>query len=187
MHEAEHAQIIDATEGDLGQRGEIVNLVASGMEVEQAIKEVLGVTTTKETARRVKEVGDPEKKADKELTDEAWFLQECGTFADLLSDNDQYKSEAILFHQISEARNKFRMSIKKTMANYKEGRKGKNVGWFFLSLYSDTEHLPSERLAHLRHLRRQGDGRTGRHMSGVQRCLLSKQDRKVCLEDLNLI
>ena len=35
-------KIIDATNGDLVKRGEIVSLVASGMEVDRAIKEVLG-------------------------------------------------------------------------------------------------------------------------------------------------
>jgi hypothetical protein len=36
------------------KRSEIVNLVASGMEVEPAISEVLGATTTKDEAGRIK-------------------------------------------------------------------------------------------------------------------------------------
>jgi ParB-like chromosome segregation protein Spo0J len=128
-------QIIDATD-DKGKRGEIVNVVASGMEIEQAIANVLGTAATAAAAGTVKEVGDPTKKADAELTDEEWFLKECGSFSDLLSDNDQYRADAILYHQISEARGKFRKSIKKAVEDYKKGRQGKKVGWFFLSLYS---------------------------------------------------
>ena len=127
-------KIIDASK-DLVKRGEIVTLVASGMEIDRAIKEVLGDTEPTESKGVVKEVGDPTKKADVELTDEEWFIKECGTFSDLLSDNDQYKSDAILFRQISDARDKFRKSIKKIMTEYRKGRHGKNVGWFFLSLY----------------------------------------------------
>jgi hypothetical protein len=127
-------KIIDSTK-DLGKRGEIVSLVASGVEVENAIADVLGVTTTKDVAGRVKEVGDVTVKADAELSDEEWFLKECGTFSDLLSDHDQYKADAILYRQIDEARHKFRKSVKNIIEQYKQGRQGKNVGWFFLSLY----------------------------------------------------
>jgi ParB-like nuclease domain len=43
-------RIIEVTPGDVVRRGEIVTLVASGMEVELAIAEVLGTTTTKKEA-----------------------------------------------------------------------------------------------------------------------------------------
>ena len=47
-------RIIDVTPGDVVRRGEIVSLVASGMEVEQAIAEVLGMTTTKGEDGRIR-------------------------------------------------------------------------------------------------------------------------------------
>jgi hypothetical protein len=62
-------KIIGATR-DLVKRGEIVAVVASGMEIERAINEVLSDPETKEAAGVVKEVGDPNKKAGVELTDE---------------------------------------------------------------------------------------------------------------------
>lgn len=132
-------QIIDATD-DVGKRGEIVNLVASGMEVEQAIKEVTGLTAVKDQAGRVKEPGEKKaKKAEKteepKLSDEEWFARECGEFSGFLTETDQYKSDAILYHRIAEARTEFRKKIKKIIEEYREERKGKKVGWFYLQLY----------------------------------------------------
>jgi hypothetical protein len=123
--------IIDASP-DLGKRGEIVNLVVSGMEVELAIKEVVG---TKEPATTVKVVGTVEAKPGAELTDEEWFLKSCGSFNELLSDNDQYKADAILWRQINDARHKFRKAAKKIVEAHRTGRKGKKFGWFSRSLY----------------------------------------------------
>ena len=127
-------QIIEATPDDKVKRGEIVSLVCSGMEIDRAIKEVLGVATAKEAVVQAKATKAEAKKEEPE-SDEAWFLRECGEFAGFLGDADQYKSDAILFHRIAEARTKFRKSIKSALADYREERKGKKVGWFFLALY----------------------------------------------------
>jgi hypothetical protein len=127
--------IIDAAD-DLGQRGEIVSLVASGMEVEVAIKEVVGTTVIKDEGGKVKVVDDAGEEAEvRPLTDDEWFERECGEFAGFLTETDQYRSDAILYRRISEARSKFRKSLKKIVEDYREERKGKKVGWLFLQLH----------------------------------------------------
>jgi ParB-like chromosome segregation protein Spo0J len=132
--------IIDATD-DEKKRGKIVSLVASGMEVEVAIKDVLGVTTTKDAAGRVTTVGDDgtspkaESSDQPPLSDDEWFERECGEFAGFLVETDQYKSDAILYRRIADERTKFRKSIKKIVAEYREERKGKKLGWFYFQLY----------------------------------------------------
>ena len=130
---ADMLKIIDASE-DSDQRAEIVNQVASGMEVERAIAQVLGVTTTKESAGRIKEVGNVQKKSEPE-SDEEWFRRECGEFAGFLSDPDQFHADAVLYHQINEARHTFRKSIKKVIEKHQKDRKGKRWSWFFRSLH----------------------------------------------------
>jgi ParB/Sulfiredoxin domain len=126
--------IIDATD-DTQKRGEIVSLVASGMEVEVAIKEVVGTAVIKDEGGQVKKVDDSGEKTEvRPLTDEEWFERECGEFAGFLTETDQYKSDAILYRRINEARSKFRKSIKMIIEEYSEERRGKKVGWLFLSL-----------------------------------------------------
>lgn len=127
-------KIIDATPNDSVKRGEIVNLVASGMEVEQAINEVVGTTTTKDQAGRVKEVGEVEPKAEPE-TEEEWFRRTCGDFASKLSDIDQYKSDAILYRQLMEERDTHRKKVKMIINNYKKTRNGKRLGPFYWTVY----------------------------------------------------
>jgi len=96
-------KIIDATD-DAGKRGEIVALVASGKEVEQAIKEVVGTTTTKDEAGRVKEAGEGKSEEPPVLSDEEWFDRECGEFAGFLVETDRYKSDAIIWRRIADER-----------------------------------------------------------------------------------
>ena len=67
-------------------------------------------------------------------SDEDWFLRECGTFAGYLGDSDQYRSDAILWHKIAEERTVFRKKVKAIVEDHRQQRKGRKVGWFFLTL-----------------------------------------------------
>jgi hypothetical protein len=134
-------KIIDAAPDDEQKRAEIVNLVACGMEAEQAIASVVGVTTTTDAAGRVKEVetkevGDASLDNNEPPTDEEWFERECGHFAQSLMETDQYKSDAILYRQINEERYKFREKVRTIVEEHKAARRGKKVGWFFLGVHT---------------------------------------------------
>jgi ParB-like chromosome segregation protein Spo0J len=128
-------EIIDATPDDEAKRGEIVSLVASGMDVERALAEVLETATATEAVEKGKAAKAEAKEQAKAETDEEWFLRECSTLSNALSDVDQYRSDAILWRQIAAERTAFRKKIKKIIEQYREGRRGKRVGWFFLALY----------------------------------------------------
>ena len=125
-------QIIDATK-DIQRRGEIVNLVASGMEIDRAIVEVLGEQAGTGTHAEGDEANAGPRR---EETDEEWFLRECAEFSGYLGEPDQFRSDAILFRQLSEERNRHRKKVKKIVESYKESRKGKRIGWFFLNVFN---------------------------------------------------
>lgn len=115
------------------KRGEVVNLIASGMEVEDALKEVLkdgDVPTpadgqSKET-REAKRAAKEEKAA--ELSDDEWFETYCGEKARMLGDPAKYKADALLFRRVSDLRHAFRSKGKKFLA---ETKKAGITGAFF--------------------------------------------------------
>lgn len=125
-------QIIDATD-DKVKRGQIVNLVASGMDIDEAIREVLGTQATAKA--ETKEVGEVEAMAGSE-TDQEWFARECGEFAGFLGDIDQYKSDAILYRQLMAERYAHRKKVKAIIKEYERTRKGKTFGRFYWTVYN---------------------------------------------------
>jgi hypothetical protein len=135
--------IISVTKDNENERAEIVNLVCSGMPVAEAIREVTGQTEVKDVAGRTKESDTAEgaeaKKAEAkgtELPDDEWFETYCGQFAKLLGKPEKYKTDAILFRMVSDARAAFRKKVKKPFAKARDRVKGsQNVGPFFFLLH----------------------------------------------------
>ena len=68
--------------------------------------------------------------------DDAWFDEECGKFAESLGNSDQYKSDAILYRDILEARTEFRKKIEAIIEKYKKERKNQSMGWLALVLHT---------------------------------------------------
>jgi ParB-like chromosome segregation protein Spo0J len=105
------------------KRGQIVSLIASGMEAADAIKEVMGDQAPsrqdgKSVAEREAE-SVTKKETEPELSDDEWFSKYCGDKAKLLGDSTRYKADALLFRRISEPRHTFRTRAKKTVASVK--------------------------------------------------------------------
>jgi hypothetical protein len=118
---------------DENLRAEVVNLIASGMVVADAIKEVCkdakpvrdnGNTTKAE--REIKAAAGAEVKA--ELTDDEWFAENCGEKAAMLGDPTRFKSDALLYRSVTELRHAFRSKGKKFLAATK---KAGNYGAFW--------------------------------------------------------
>jgi hypothetical protein len=124
-------RIIDATD-DLTKRSDIVNLVASGMEIDEAIVEVFGDQAGK---AETKKVGEVEPTAGPE-TEEEWFQRECGEFAGFLSDTEQYHAEAILYRRLRDERYEHRKRVKKIYEDFRKSRKGRRLGSFYWTVYN---------------------------------------------------
>lgn len=109
---------------DVQKRGEVVNLVASGMEVEDALKSALGDDAPTPVNGKSKEIRQAETVAKaevvEELTDDQWFEEFCGQKAALIGNVDKYKADAILFRHLSEPRQVFRTKAKKSLAESKK-------------------------------------------------------------------
>jgi ParB-like chromosome segregation protein Spo0J len=111
---------------DEGQRAEVVNLVASGMVVEDAIKEIMkdqapskyNNKTAGAAAAEAKKATEGERAP--ELTDDEWFDADCGEKAAMLGDPAKFKSDALLFRQHSELRHAYRSKGKKSLAETKK-------------------------------------------------------------------
>lgn len=109
---------------DESQRAEVVNLVASGMVVADAIKEVM---KDKAPARYNNGGADADAakaaaKADKEpeLSDDEWFTANCGEKAAMLGDPAKFKSDALLFRKHSDLRHAYRSKGKKALGDTKK-------------------------------------------------------------------
>lgn len=91
---------------DESRRGEVVNLIASGMNVYDAIAEVkksqgssgTGVQATS-VVKAPKEVQPARPAVD---SDDEWFEQYCGRYAAKLKNPEKFKSDVILFRSIYE-------------------------------------------------------------------------------------
>lgn len=112
---------------DAAKRGEIVALIASGMTVDDAIKEIMKDAAPtrynkhekqadgdKEAAKAVKAAKEPE------LSDDDWFEANCGEKAAMLGDPARFKADALLFRSVSELRHAFRTKGKKFLADTKK-------------------------------------------------------------------
>jgi hypothetical protein len=123
---------------DKTQRGQVVSLIASGMEPAAAIESVLG-----EEAAHIKDtsgVSAHEKVEAKEtqapeLSDEDWYQQQCAEKGRLLASDVKYKSDALLFRRINDARHAFRKRIKNGVLQHKQAGV---VGTFYYSLIRVT-------------------------------------------------
>lgn len=113
------AKIKDAT-----KRGEVVNLIVSGMSVEDALKNALGddIPTPGDSkskeAREAISVAKEEVEAD--LSDDEWFDKFCKEKAVLLKDATKFKSDALLFRKVTDQRHLFRTKVKKHVAETKK-------------------------------------------------------------------
>jgi hypothetical protein len=107
------------------KKNHIVNLVAAGMEPEEAIKEIMkdeapaAYNGPKKEEAEAKAAAKTEKQAD--LTDDEWFDTFCGEKAAMFKDSAKYRADAILFRQAIEPRHTFRSKIKKSVADTKKG------------------------------------------------------------------
>jgi len=110
---------------DVDKRGEVVNLIASGMEVEDAMKEVLEVEqlpalAVRESQEAHEAEAAPESATGGEMTDDQWFQCYCGAKAAFLKDPAKFKADAILFRWTSELRRSFRSKSKKYVESAKK-------------------------------------------------------------------
>jgi len=108
-------------------RGQVVSLVAAGMEAENAIKEILKDQAPKASEAESKAKDDAEGKAaakavkQVDLTDDEWYATYCGEKAAMLGDDAKFKADAILFRSIVEPRHVFRTKVKNYVAAAKKG------------------------------------------------------------------
>jgi hypothetical protein len=136
-------QLAIADIDDASLRSQVVALVASGMEPVDAIREVTGLTEIKAKNGTVKST-EPEPRArpgedgrpDEALSDDEWFEAHCGTLRDLLAKAGnpglaKFRSDAILFRQVAEARHAFRKKVKKAV---KAAQDGRVIGPFFVTI-----------------------------------------------------
>nr|WP_257787850.1 ParB N-terminal domain-containing protein [Paludisphaera borealis] len=104
---------------DEHKRGEVVNLIAAGMEVEDALKRIMGEaapTPADGKSRETREAEAAKADAGKDsLDDEAWFTEFCGQKAAMLKNPAKYKADAILFRKLAQIRQTFRTNSKKPL------------------------------------------------------------------------
>jgi hypothetical protein len=121
---------------DEADRGAVVNLIASGMEPADAIKEVLKDKAPTAAAGSRQEARQAAKAAAKDkapaMDDETWFATYCGEKAALLADPAKYKADALLFRKVVDERAGFRARVKKLV---KATRDGKVFGAFTNNLH----------------------------------------------------
>lgn len=98
------------------KRSEVVTLIASGMEPQDAIKEVMKEAAPERNDGKSKQTKEAEKaaKAEKvsDMSDDDWFEKYCGEKAKLFSNPAQFKVDALLFRKLSDLRHAFRSKAK---------------------------------------------------------------------------
>ncbi|SIO37802.1 ParB/RepB/Spo0J family partition protein [Singulisphaera sp. GP187] len=110
---------------DEAHRGEVVNLIATGMTVDEAIKEVVKDKApardngTSKAEKEAKEAAKVEKEP--EMTDGEWLAKYCGEKAAMLKSPAKYYADALLFRVVCDARHAFRCKSKKSIATTKKG------------------------------------------------------------------
>jgi hypothetical protein len=125
-------KILDATPNDVPSRNQIVSLVASGMPLDQAIANVLGTDASTESSGE-------------EMTDDDWYMQRCyEPFGKDLSNDSQFRRDALLYRHTIDAIGKLHKATKKIQEAARAEAKGGNVGWFFFIL-SQITHLAHPR------------------------------------------
>lgn len=121
---------------DEGERGAIVNLIASGMEAEEAIKQVMQDRAPTRADKSKAEIkAESQAKADKgaaDMDDETWFNTYCGEKAAMFGDPAKYKADAILYRKVAEQRATFRSKVKGFVKATKDS---KILGPFFNNLH----------------------------------------------------
>jgi len=103
---------------DETKRGEIVNLIASGMVPAEAVKEIMkdeapkryNSGTAAAQAAEAKEATKEQRAP--ELTEDEWFEQNCGEKAAMLGDPSKFKADALLFRSVADLRHAFRTKSK---------------------------------------------------------------------------
>ena len=114
---------------------EAISMIGSGLSVKEAI-----ATASLPPNATFSEVigGGAPVKAEGDMTDEEWLETYCGDVLAKLKFQVNYKKDAILYRHTSDARHKFRMAMKKPLAQ----GKSQQVGPFFLLLAKlvNTDH-----------------------------------------------
>jgi hypothetical protein len=109
---------------DKADRSGVVNLIASGMEPEDALVAVMKDKAPIRDACKSKAEKEAKDAAKKEfvsdLTDDEWFDRYCGDKAKMFANPAQYRADALLFRKISELRHAFRSRVKVPLKDAKD-------------------------------------------------------------------
>lgn len=121
---------------DEADRGAIVNLIASGMEAEESIRQVMkDAAPAKPGKGKEAAKAEAQAKAEKgaaDMDDDTWFNTYCGEKAAMLADPAKYKADAILYRKVVEPRMTFRAKVKGFVKATKDS---KILGPFFNNLH----------------------------------------------------
>jgi hypothetical protein len=120
---------------DDGDRSAIVNLIASGMDADKAIKAVMKDAAPAPVNKKAKEAAAAKKaaraEAAKELSDDEWYETYCSAKGKLLADATKYKSDALLYRKVVDKRAAHRSEVK---AFVKATKEAKILGPFYSTL-----------------------------------------------------
>jgi hypothetical protein len=104
---------------DLAQRAEVVDLVADGVKVPDAVRQVLGDAALEKADSKPKadpqaqpEVTEAQDETIRAQTDEEWYQKECGDQAARITDPRKFKADALLYRHVNEDRHVFRRATK---------------------------------------------------------------------------
>ncbi len=118
-------QIEEASKiGNEKKRQRVVALIAKGKDFakawQQVMKEEIDLdTTTTKAEKQIRAAAKREKAP--ELSDEDWLDQQCGEKMKLIkADTTKYKSDALLYREVAEARAKFRFAVEVALDRRKE-------------------------------------------------------------------
>src|SRR5207245_2894112 len=108
-------------------RGEVVTLIATGMEPADAIAEVMKDQAPKAYNASAKEShaakrearAAAQQEAAPKLSDDEWYETYCAEFGKHLKHPEKFRNDCILFRHISDARHGFRVKVKKHLATAK--------------------------------------------------------------------
>lgn len=103
-------------------RKKVVNLIASGMPYETAI--AYGTAPDNVSVEEVANAPAPSFIPEADMTDDEWFEHFCGESAQRLQYIAAYKVDALIYRHTRAARDVFRGSVKKPLAQAKVGLRG---------------------------------------------------------------
>ena len=129
---------------DKAKRGAVVDLVADGRSVADAIAEIMGDAAPPRlnapSNRKMRSEPDPTPRPDdSNLTDDQWFARHCGTKAAMLADPSNFKSDALLFRAVNEARLAFRSAVAGALATT-EASGGRSAFLALVSRLASVSH-----------------------------------------------